>query len=111
MSQLINLLDRFAEGGFVKAGELLLPPDDAIRLARALAEINVPIIGVDVWYWVGMSIAENPNGLDFSPMLGQPAAPLETMRRAVTFIEAQLPPDTAFVSFVIDDEGWWKRRL
>lgn len=106
MASVIDLLNTYRPLGTVKAGELLLQPTDALRLADELASIGVPIIGVDIWYRVHCGLAEDPYGLDLSSMLERPNAVATTVATAKEYIRTQLPDYIELVSFVIDDQGW-----
>ena len=82
--------------GSVKAGELLLPPAQAMLLADELERAGVLILGVDLWYAKGEEVAENPNCLDLSEITDVKAS----ARLARDFIARRLPEGTAFVSLV-----------
>ena len=94
---IINLqVPKYKSLGSLKAGELLLPPAQAILLAEELDLAGVLILGVDLWYAKGEEIAENPNCLDLSEITDVKAS----ARLARDFIARRLPEKTAFVSLV-----------
>jgi hypothetical protein len=99
-----SLLKRYESLGQWEAGELLLRPADALRLADDLLAIGVSIWGVDIWYRVNAGMAEDPSCLDFSGAIG-PEWPIERVfNEAKRFIEDRLPGHIELVSFVLRDE-------
>jgi hypothetical protein len=102
--ELASLLKKYEPLGQWEAGELLLGPADALRLADDLLAIDVSIWGVDIWYRVEGGIAEDPSCLDFSGAIG-PEWPIERVfSEAKRFIEHRLPPRIELVSYVLRDE-------
>jgi hypothetical protein len=99
-----SLIRKYEPLGRWEAGELLLGPADALRLADDLLAIGVSIWGVDIWYHVKDGIAEDPGCLDFSGAVG-PEWPIERIfSEAKRFIEGRLPTHIELVSFVLRDE-------
>jgi hypothetical protein len=111
MHKIHDLLNRFRDRGIVNAGELLLYAEDAVHLAEELADLGVPIIGIDLWYRVGDALAEDPYGCDFSDILQQPDAVAETTRRTIDFIRHLRSSKAEMISLVIDDQGWWQDQV
>jgi len=60
-----DVVDKHRQGGIVKAGDLLLPPQAALSLIDDLERYRLLILGVDPWYEVNGDIAQ---GLDFLDM-------------------------------------------
>jgi len=101
---LASLLKKYEPLGQWKAGELLLGPADALRLADDLLAIGESIWGVDIWFYVKGGIAEDPGCCDFSGAVG-PEWPIERVfSEAKRFIEHRLPPHIDLVSFVLRNE-------
>jgi hypothetical protein len=102
--ELASLIKKYEPLGQWEAGELLLRPADALRLADDLLAIGVSIWGVDIWYHVKGGIAEDPSCLDFSGAIG-PEWPIERIfSEAKRFIEDRLPRHIELVSFVLRDD-------
>jgi hypothetical protein len=102
--ELAGLLKKYEPLGQWEAGELLLRPADALRLADDLLAIGVSIWGVDIWYRAPSGIAEDPSCLDFSAAVG-PEWPIErVLNEAKRFIEDRLPPHIELVSFVLRND-------
>lgn len=98
--KITRLLDIYRPLGIVKAGELLLRPEDALRLADDLERIGVGIAGVDVWYYVGENIAEGLEGTDLSSLLKEEDSVKKSIAYAKQFIREHLSQRTVFVSFI-----------
>ncbi len=105
-SSLFKVLDSYLPKGLIKAGELLLQPQDALYLAHDLQSLGVSILGVDIWYRVDGAIAEDPNGLDLSYMVNRDDPVESSTAAAKNYIEKQLPTHIELVSFVINDNDW-----
>ncbi len=89
-------IDKYHHLGIVKAGKLLLRPADAINLADELEQMGMLILGVDLWYYIGQEIAEDPGSLDISQGT-------DVKNNAIIvrdFIANKLPSRIAFVSLV-----------
>lgn len=95
-----KIIDKYYNLGIVKAGELLLSPVDAIRLADELEQRGILILGVDLWYYIGNKIAENPGSLDLSEITNVK----DSAKLAIEFIQKHLPEKTEFVSFVLEED-------
>lgn len=89
-------IDKYHHLGIVKAGELLLGPADAINLVDELEQMGMLILGVDLWYYIGQEIAEDPGSLDLS----QGTDVKNNAAIARYFIANKLPSRIAFVSLV-----------
>lgn len=96
----MKLLDQYQKLGIVKAGELLLNPQDAVNLAEEIAEKGILILGVDIWYYLGDQIVEDPSSLDLSD-ISDAKISAEISKK---FITTQLPENIVYVSFVLDEE-------
>lgn len=92
-----NLLTKYENTGFWKAGELLLKPHDALQLIQELEFQNIQIFGVDLWLCVQNNVVEDPNSLDFSTIQN----PKDSLDIAKNFIQSKLPKKIAFVSFIL----------
>jgi len=102
--ELAIVIKKYEPLGQWQAGELLLGPADALRLADDLLAIGESIWGVDIWYRAKGGIAEDPSCLDFSGAVG-PEWPIERVfNEAKRFIADRLPPHVELVSFVLRDE-------
>jgi hypothetical protein len=95
-----KIIDKYYNLGIVKAGELLLSPVDAIRLADELEQRGILILGVDLWYYIGNKIAEDPGSLDLSEITNVK----DSAKLAIEFIQKHLPEKTEFVSFVLEED-------
>jgi hypothetical protein len=49
---LTEIMNKYRQLGIVKGKELLLPPDQALRLADDLEGVGVAIMSLDGWYYV-----------------------------------------------------------
>lgn len=94
-----RLLSKYHRVGLMKAGELLLRPTDALRLVDELEQVQVVILGVDVWIDVNGELAEDLGSLDLSGS----ASAARNATYAREFIANRLPGKAAFVSLVFDD--------
>jgi hypothetical protein len=95
----MKLIDKYQKTGFIKAGELLLTPANALEFINEIAERDILILGVDLWYYINDQISEEPGSLDLSE--------IDDTRQSVSiakqFITHNLPEGTAFVSLVLDE--------
>jgi hypothetical protein len=96
----MKLLDKYQELGIIKANELLLTPQDAVNLVEEIAQKGILILGVDLWYYFGDQIVENPSSLDLSN-ISDAKISAEVAKK---FILTQLPKNIVYVSLVLDDE-------
>ncbi len=103
--ELERLIDKFKPLGIFKAGELLLRPEDALRFADELEKSDAGILGVDLWYLIGDSIAEDPASMDLSGYIGKENWRQTSVAAAKKFISSQLPTHIVYVSFVLDIQG------
>ena len=53
--QISGLREKYRPLGIVKGREFLLPPEDAIHFLRDLAEMEVVVIGCELWQYVDRS--------------------------------------------------------
>jgi hypothetical protein len=95
----MKLIDKYQKTGFIKAGELLLTPANALEFINEIAERDILILGVDLWYYINDQISEEPGSLDLSEIND----PQQSVSIAKQFITHNLPRGTAFVSLVLDD--------
>jgi hypothetical protein len=102
--ELSSLIKKYEPLGQWEAGELLLRPADALRLADDLLAIGVLISGVDIWYRARGGIAEDPSCLDFSGAIGSQWPIERIFGAAKRFIQNGLPPHIELVSFVLSDD-------
>lgn len=96
----MKLLDKYQELGIIKAGELLLSPQNAVNLVEEIAQKSIPILGVDLWYYWGDQIVEDPSSLDLSN-ISDAKISAEVAKK---FIMSQLPENIVYVSLILDDE-------
>lgn len=96
----MKLLDKYQKLGIIKAGELLLTPQDAVNLAEEITQRGILILGVDLWYYLGDRIVEDPSCLDLSDISDVKVS----AEIAKKFITTQLPENIVYVSFVLDTE-------
>ena len=96
----MKLLDKYQELGIIKAGELLLIPQDAVNLVEEIAQKDILILGVDLWYYLGDQIVEDPSSLDLSN-ISDTKISVEVAKK---FIMTQLPKNIVYVSLILDDE-------
>lgn len=96
----MKLLDQYQKLGIIKAGELLLTPQDAVNLVEEIAQKDILILGVDIWYYLGDRIVEDPSSLDLSDISDAKI----NAEIAKNFITTQLPENIVYVSFVLDEE-------
>lgn len=96
----MKLLDKYQELGIIKAGELLLTPQDAVNLVEEIAQKDILILGVDLWYYLGDQIVEDPSSLDLSN-ISDAKISVEVAKK---FIMTQLPENIVYVSLILDDE-------
>jgi hypothetical protein len=95
----MKLIDKYQKTGFIKAGELLLTPANALEFINEIAEGNISVLGVDLWYYINNQISEDPGSLDLSEI----DDPQQSVSLAKQFITHNLPEGTAFVSLVLSD--------
>ncbi|MEQ8754544.1 MAG: hypothetical protein RID09_13660 [Coleofasciculus sp. G1-WW12-02] len=95
-----SIIDNYHNLGIVKAGELLLRPVDAVKLADELEKNGILILGVDLWYYIGNKIAEDPGSLELSDI----SDVKDNARVAKEFIKNKLPERTEFVSFILEED-------
>jgi hypothetical protein len=95
----MKLINKYQTSGFIKAGELLLNPTDALEFINEIAERNILILGVGLWCYIDNQIVEDPGSLDLSEIND----PQQSVSIAKQFIIHNLPEGTAFVSFVLDE--------
>ena len=91
-----RVIDKYRHQGIIKAGELLLPPADAMDLLSDLEAQAVSILGVDCWYYADRDLAEDPNSLDLSELEDSSIS----ANIARDFILNKLSAKTAFVSLI-----------
>jgi hypothetical protein len=103
-----KLVTRFAPHGIIMAGELLLPPSEANELAEEMKRLGVFIVAANFWHYVGEQLAENPAWLDLMADAAKENGVELAAEGTREFISKYLPPDTAFVSFVVDDARWFE---
>jgi len=95
----MKLIDKYQKTGFVKAGELLLTPANALEFINEIAERDILILGVDLWCYVNDQILEDPGSLDLSGIDDSQ----QSVSIAKQFITHNLPEGTAFISLVLDE--------
>jgi hypothetical protein len=100
-SKLGELVIKYKNIGILKAGEILLHPDKAVQCLDELEQIGIRILGVDLWYYVGDRIVEDPGSLDLSEIEDAKASTSIARR----FITSQLPDRATFVSFVFAEDA------
>ncbi|MBD2004234.1 MULTISPECIES: hypothetical protein [Cyanophyceae] len=100
IATLEKLIDKYQPLGIIKAEELLLRPEHAVLLAYELEQRGILILGVDLWYYIGDKIAEDPGALDLSEITDVKIS----ARLAREFITNRLPSRIAFVSFVLEED-------
>lgn len=115
--ELREFLQAYRAVGFVKGGELLLPPDDMLRLADELEALGIAITGVTGWYYVkpdDKTAVVEDLGADFSvseaELRGKNAVQ-RSVAMVKEYIVSKLPERTAFVSFTLDIPLSWEREL
>lgn len=96
----MTLLDQYQKLGIIKAGELLLTPQDAVNLAEEISRKGILILGVDIWYDLDDKIVEDPSSLDLSDISDAKIS----AEIAKNFITTKLPKNITYVSFVLDEE-------
>jgi len=101
IKKLESLLKKYEHLGILKAGELLLPPTDAIDVINDLGQLGILILGVDLWYSQGLNLAEDPNSLDLSDVNDV----IQNAHYAKEFITHHLPKRTTWVSLVCFEES------
>ena len=114
--QVAAVLERYKPLGIVRGrqfgAELLLRPQDALRLADELGKLGVPIAGVDGWKYVNREhgTVRQDIDVDFSvddALLRQHDAVERSVALVKDFIRHQLLPDTDFVVLNLDiPQGW-----
>ena len=100
LETLKKLIDKYYTLAMVKADELLLHPTDALRLADELEQKGILILGVDIWYYIGDRIAEDPGSLDLTEITNVKVS----VKLTREFITTHLPEKTAFVSFILEED-------
>lgn len=95
----MQLKDKYQTSEIIKAGELLLTPVDALKFIQEIEERKILILGVDLWCYLDGQITEDPSSLDLSEI----DDPQTSVSIAREFINNNLPEDTAFVSFILDE--------
>ena len=104
LETLKKVIDKYHTLGIVKADELLLRPTDALRLADELEQKGILILGLDIWYYIGDQVAEDPGSLDLSEITNVTVS----AKLSREFITSHLPEKTAFVSFVLEEDTNWE---
>ena len=104
IEKLRQLLATYKSSGILSGNELLLPPQIALRLLDDLVNIDVAVMGTDVWHyvdrkkgWIVQDLA-----VDFSVderLLDQVDAAEKTIAAVQHFLNTQLPDRTELVSF------------
>jgi hypothetical protein len=95
----MKLIDQYQKLGIIKAGELLLTPSNALKFLVEIEQRGILILGVDLWFYMGEQIVEDPSSLDLSEIDN----PQESVAISKKFIAHDLPKETAFISFVLDE--------
>lgn len=98
------LLEKYKPLGRMEAGELLLAPADALRLAEEATIQGVPILGVGLWQLRGNNVMEDPRGMDLSEICAAPDGAAQSALAARTLLE-KLPQEVALVSLLFDEES------
>lgn len=98
-----ELIARYTSSCLMKAGEMLFTPGEACRFLQELSVLGVGVVGMDLWTKTPHGLMEIPGGVDLCPTAGEPAGPLENLARARIFLERHVPPEIAYVSFVLED--------
>jgi hypothetical protein len=111
---LVALMSRFRSQGLIKAGDLLLKPDAALRLVDEVEQMGVPIMGVDCWCYTEVDARTtlsqaNMVGLEIDKAtLNSSRAVKDGAIQARKFITENLPPNTIFVSLNLHIPYTWK---
>jgi len=109
---LIDLMTKYQSLGIFKAGELLLPPAIALKLADELADLGVVIGIVDGWYYVGLEkegIAPDLD-VDFSipdKLILEENAPKLAAEMAKEYILTNVTKKTDLISFFLNIPSDW----
>ncbi|MBN1123042.1 MAG: hypothetical protein JXJ17_18350 [Anaerolineae bacterium] len=109
----VEILERYRPLGIIKAGELLLRPDDALRLADELGQLGIAILGCDGWYYVkpgdDKAIAQDL-AADFfvgNDVLQGNDSVQKSVKAVKQFIVTSIPEKTDFISFTFDVPPSW----
>ena len=108
---LLELVNKYRPRGVALMDELLLSAEDALRLCDELEALNVPISGVNLWYYAQARdqqiLAQDHQELSMSDAVLQGENPVsESVAMAKHFIAFLRPPRTAFVSLAVDEPEW-----
>src|SRR5262245_14512409 len=105
--QLVELMKKYRSIGLLKAGQLLLKPDDALRLADELEPLGIAVMGLDTWCYKEFEARttlsqEQMQTLEIKPdVLIGPRAVQESITLVKRFITQSLPPNAVFVSLTL----------
>jgi hypothetical protein len=106
--QLRHLAEQYRGRGIIKGTELLLRPEDAIRLSKDLATLNVLIIGCEGWYYINEAnkwiVQDLAIELSVESFIPYDQLTVEQAGQIVLyFLIEQLPSHISFVSLHLDD--------
>lgn len=113
-SLLSDLMAQYRPLGMIKAGVLLLKPDDALRLAEDLEKLDVAIMGLDCWCYSdrdGRSTITQDAALsvEIDPkILNSDRAVQDSVMRVKRFISGELPPNAIFISLTLHIPYTWR---
>jgi hypothetical protein len=110
---LTQIMGQYRHLGVVKGGELLLRPDDALRLAEELGRIGIAIMGCDGWYyvkpdddrWIAQDLAVDYYVGDDILQCDEPVR--RSVEAVKQFIKTEVTERTAFISFTLDVPASW----
>lgn len=96
-----TILEKYHLVGRIKGNELLLRQLDATRFIQDCRAMGLTILGMDFYREEGSHVVEILSSADYSALRGEPDAVELTAKEAQALIEAGLPDDAVWVSFVV----------
>jgi hypothetical protein len=110
--KLVSVLRKYYAVSVYKGGDILLEPRDALSLAEDLKSINIPIMGITGWYYVGAAqerkLAEDMS-VDYyvgdNVWFGTNRVE-ESVKLIKEFIKNRLPSRTGLISLDLDIPDW-----
>jgi len=104
---LLSVIKKFMARGFLKGGELLIKPEDALEMADDLERIHVPLMGVTGWHIVDRDKGWIVEDLAVDYYVGDAIwfgnNPVEESIQAVKqYLTESLPQSAEFVTLDID---------
>jgi hypothetical protein len=108
--QLLQLANQYKPRGQIMLDELLLSADSALKLADDLERLNIPVAGVNFWYYVTVRdqqiLAQDHHELSVSDAILQGDNPVQdSVALAKNFIGLR-PPRATFISIIVDAPEW-----